>query len=108
MSETTSTAQEGIDQIEDDPIEVRRAKREALIAAGKNPYGHAFAYSHHIDELDAKYAELPDGESTEDEVQIAGRIMAKRDQGKIMFLELRDATADIQLFCRVDTLGVEA
>ncbi len=108
MSETTSTAQEGIDQIEDDPIEVRRAKREALIAAGKNPYGHAFAYSHHIDELDAKYAELPDGESTEDEVQIAGRIMAKRDQGKIMFLELRDATADIQLFCRINTLGEEA
>ena len=108
MSETTSTAQEGIDQIEDDPIEVRRAKREALIAAGKNPYGHAFAYSHHIDELDAKDAELPDGESTEDEVQIAGRIMAKRDQGKIMFLELRDATADIQLFCRINTLGEEA
>ena len=108
MSETTSTAQEGIDQIEDDPIEVRRAKREALIAAGKNPYGHAFAYSHHIDELDAKYAELPDGESTADEVQIAGRIMAKRDQGKIMFLELRDATADIQLFCRINTLGEEA
>nr|WP_244412583.1 lysine--tRNA ligase [Raoultibacter timonensis] len=97
-----------MDQIEDDPIEVRRAKREALIAAGKNPYGHAFAYSHHIDELDAKYAELPDGESTEDEVQIAGRIMAKRDQGKIMFLELRDATADIQLFCRINTLGEEA
>ena len=34
--------------IEDDPIEVRRAKREALLAEGKNPYGHAaFEYSHH-------------------------------------------------------------
>ena len=107
MSETTNTAQDGAEQIEDDPIEVRRAKREALLAAGKNPYGHAFEYSHHIEELDAKYADLPDGESTEDAVKVAGRIMAKRDQGKIMFLELRDATADIQLFCRINTLGEE-
>lgn len=107
MSETTNTAQDGAEQIEDDPIEVRRAKREALLAAGKNPYGHAFEYSHHIEELDAKYADLPDGGSTEDAVKVAGRIMAKRDQGKIMFLELRDATADIQLFCRINTLGEE-
>ena len=26
--------------IEDDPIEVRKAKRAALIAAGRDPYGH--------------------------------------------------------------------
>ena len=38
--------------IEDDPIEVRRAKREALLAAGKNPYGHAFEYTHHVCELE--------------------------------------------------------
>ncbi|MBR3689515.1 MAG: hypothetical protein IKL97_00225, partial [Eggerthellaceae bacterium] len=37
--------------VEDDPIEVRRAKREALIAEGIDPYGHAFNYSHHIDQL---------------------------------------------------------
>lgn len=50
--------------IEDDPIEVRRAKREALLAEGKNPYGHAaFEYSHHIADLDEKYAELADGET---------------------------------------------
>lgn len=107
MTETANTDRVAVDEIEDDPIEVRRAKREALIAGGKNPYGHAFDYSHHIEELDAKYAELPDGESTEDEVKIAGRIMAKRDQGKIVFLELRDATADIQLFCRINALGEE-
>ncbi len=94
--------------IEDDPIEVRKNKRQALLDAGRDPYGHAFKYSHHVAELDEKYADLADGESTTDEVQIAGRVMAKRDQGKIMFLELRDATAGIQLFCRVNTLGEEA
>lgn len=93
---------------EDDPILVRHAKREALIAAGQNPYGHAFSYSHHIVDLDEKYATLEDGQDTEDRVDIAGRVMAKRDQGKIIFMELRDATGNIQLFCRINALGEEA
>ena len=94
--------------IEDDPIEVRRAKREALIAAGKNPYGHAFAYTHHIADLDVKYADLEDGANTEDRVAVAGRVMAKRAQGKIIFFELMDSTGRIQLFCRINALGEEA
>ena len=93
---------------EDDPILVRYAKREALIAAGENPYGHAFAYSYHIVDLDEKYAGLEDGENTEDRVEVAGRVMAKRDQGKIIFMELRDSTGSIQLFCRINALGEEA
>ncbi len=93
--------------IEDDPIEVRKAKRAALIEAGENPYGHAFHYTHHLTDLDEKYASLEDGASTEDEVDVAGRIMAKRVQGKIAFFELRDATGDIQLFCRINALGEE-
>jgi lysyl-tRNA synthetase class 2 len=92
---------------EDDPILVRHAKREALIAAGQNPYGHAFAYTHHIADLESTYAGLEDGENTEDRVEIAGRIMAKRDQGKIIFMELRDSTGNIQLFCRINALGEE-
>ena len=96
-----------IAEIEDDPVEVRRAKREALIAEGKNPYGHAFEYSHHVADLNERYANLGDGENTEDRVQIAGRIMAKRDQGKIIFMELKDSTASLQLFCRINALGEE-
>ena len=94
--------------IEDDPIEVRRAKREALIAAGIDPYGHSVKRSHTVGELNEKYAHLEDGESTEDAVLIAGRVMAKRVQGKIAFLELRESGCDIQLFCRINALGEEA
>ena len=104
MTEELNQAAEAA-QIEDDPIEVRRAKREALIAEGFDPYGHAFEYSHHIEQLNELYAELEDGATTEDRVDVAGRVMAKRVQGKIVFLELRDATADMQLFCRINALG---
>lgn len=104
MSEETKnpTAEE---IIEDDPIEVRRNKRQALIDAGENPYGHALEVSDHIEELNNRYADLEDGANTQDRVQVAGRIMAKRDQGKIIFMELKDATGRIQLFCRINALG---
>ena len=55
MSDTIDTTEQ---IIEDDPIAVRRAKREALMAAGKDPYGHAFAYSHHLADLAEQYADL--------------------------------------------------
>ena len=99
---------EAVEIIEDDPIEVRRAKREALIAAGIDPYGHSVKRSHTVGELNEKYAHLEDGESTEDAVLIAGRVMAKRVQGKIAFLELRESGCDIQLFCRINALGEDA
>ena len=94
--------------IEDDPIEVRKAKRAALIEAGADPYGHAVERTHTVAQLNEGYAHLTDGESTEDEVTIAGRVMAKRVQGKIAFLELRESGHDIQLFCRVNALGDDA
>ncbi|MGI6590292.1 MAG: lysine--tRNA ligase [Eggerthellaceae bacterium] len=95
-------------EIEDDPIEVRKAKRAALLADGKNPYGHAFAVSDRILDLVERYADLEAGAQTEDRVRLAGRLMSKRDQGKIIFGELRDPESDIQLFCRVNNLGDEA
>lgn len=105
MAEETAAAPE---VIEDDPIKVRQAKREALIAAGKNPYGGAYEYSHHVSDLEAAYGDLEDGQNTEDRVKVAGRIMAKRVQGKIVFMELQDATGRMQLFCRINALGEEA
>lgn len=95
-------------EIIDDPIEVRRNKRAALIEAGEQPYGHSFKTSDHVADLEARYAELPDGETTEDVVTVAGRIMAIRRQGKIVFMELKDATGTVQLFIRINNVGEEA
>ena len=108
MSEKTKNQPQAEEIIEDDPIEVRCLKRQALIDAGINPYGQAFEVSCHVEELNKRYADLGDGENTEDRVQIAGRIMAKRDQGKIIFMELKDSTGRVQLFCRINALGEDA
>ncbi|WP_165063011.1 MULTISPECIES: lysine--tRNA ligase [unclassified Adlercreutzia] len=99
---------DNIEPIEDDPIQVRLSKRQSLIDSGIDPYGHAFNRSHDIATLDAMYEHLENGESTEDEVSIAGRVMARRVQGKIAFLEIMDNSATIQLFCRINTLGEDA
>ena len=105
MSDETMQAAQVADFVEDDPRKVRLAKREALLAEGKNPYGSAYRYTHHVDELNRLYADLEDGATTEDQVKVAGRIMAIRDQGTIMFIVLRDSGNDIQLFCRINSLG---
>ncbi len=97
-----------IEEIVDDPFEVRRAKRAALIEAGQDAYAWRFDYTHHAEELEQMYAGLEDGESTEDTVRVCGRVMAKRDQGKVCFIVLRDSTADIQLFIRINVVGEEA
>lgn len=102
------TEKEVVEIIEDDPREVRLGKRAALIDEGIDPYGNAFERTAEVAELDERYANLEDGESTEDEVAVAGRLMAKRVQGKLAFLELMDATGTIQLFCRINALGEEA
>ncbi len=63
----------------------RLAKRAALFEAGQNPYPEHSELEDYVADIEAKYAELADGEDTEEVVKIAGRVMAKRGQGKIMF-----------------------
>lgn len=87
---------------------MRRARRQALIDAGVNPYPIASTVTAHAGELEERYAELPDGTDTEDVVSVAGRIRALRKQGKAAFVVLEDVSGQIQLFCRHDVLGEEA
>ncbi len=84
---------------------LRLSKREEYIARGVNPYPEHSEVTDYVRDIVAKYADLATGEDTEDVVKIGGRIVAKRGQGKIMFLVVRDTTADIQLFCRINDMS---
>ena len=86
----------------------RLAKRAALFEAGQNPYPEHSELEDYVADIETKYADLADGEDTDDVVKIAGRVVAKRGQGKIMFIVVRDATAEIQLFCRINDMDEAA
>lgn len=102
--------QNAADQVStlNDERATRLAKRAALFEAGQNPYPEHSELEDYVADIETKYAELADGEDTEDVVKIAGRVVAKRGQGKIMFIVVRDATAEIQLFCRINDMDEAA
>ena len=83
----------------------RLATRGEYLAAGTNPYPEHSEVVDYAADIEAKYADLPNEGQTDDIVKIGGRIVAKRGQGKISFVVLRDATADIQLFCRINDMS---
>ena len=95
-------------EIIDDPVEVRRNKRQAIIDAGGEAYARRFDIDAHSTELEEKYAQLGDGEQTEDVVHVAGRIVAFRGQGKVIFIVIRDTKGDLQLFVRINNVGEDA
>ena len=90
-----------------DERSVRLGRRSALIEAGVNPYPEHCEVSDHVAGLVERYATLEDGADTADVVSVAGRVRAKRGQGKVIFIELQDSTGTIQLFCRINDLGEE-
>jgi lysyl-tRNA synthetase, class II len=76
----------------------RIEKLDQLRAVGMNPFAYSWKSSHTMADLQSKYADLSNGEEKEDEVSIAGRIMARRVFGKLAFFTLQDETGHIQLF----------
>jgi lysyl-tRNA synthetase class 2 len=85
----------------------RRAKLEALRAAGIDPFPHEFDGVEPIAEVRAAHETLADGEETDVTHRVAGRLAARRGQGKMAFLDLVDRSGRIQLQARADVLGEE-
>lgn len=92
---------------ESELLAVRRRKLESLREAGIEPFPHAFADVTPIADAKAPHSGLTDGEETDVRVRVAGRLHARRGQGKMAFLDLDDRTGRIQLQARRDVLGDE-
>ncbi len=88
--------------------QVRRQKLEAIRAKGIEPYPAKWDRTHVAGDLQEKYAHLTNGEETTDVVRVAGRIMGRRESGKLNFVDLQDGTGKIQLFLSQGTIGEEA
>lgn len=83
-----------------DQEQARREKLAKIKAMGINPYPERYEVTHTLKEA----AALPDGEQN---VRIAGRILAIRKLGKLTFIRLSDLEGDMQLALRKDVLGEE-
>jgi lysyl-tRNA synthetase class 2 len=91
-----------------DLLATRRAKLEALRAEGIDPFPHEFGGVVPIETIHAAHADLPDGEDTDAAYRVAGRLAARRGQGKMAFLDLVDRSGRIQLQAKLDVLGEDA
>jgi len=83
--------------------QIRRDKLAALQAEGRDPFLITkFDFDANSAAIKADY-EGYEGKS----VKVAGRLMSKRGQGKVMFCDLQDSTGRIQLFVKFDEMGEE-
>ena len=90
-----------------DQLLVRREKMEELRRQGIDPFGARFERTHFsqdiLDRFDGMTRE--ELEEVKPEVQIAGRIITKREQGKAGFAHIQDMKGRIQIYVRLDDVG---
>lgn len=86
-------------------MKVRIEKMTELKEKGLNPFGSRFETTHKIQEIIDRAQELIENQ---EEVVVAGRLMAKRGHGKAGFANLQDVSGQIQIYSRVNDVGEEA
>ena len=86
-----------------DQMQIRREKLAALQAEGRDPFVQTkFDFNADSAAVKADFERF-EGKT----VKVAGRLMSKRGQGKVMFCDLQDRTGRIQIFVKIDELGEE-
>ncbi len=91
----------------DELLAIRRAKLERLRADGIDPFPHEFPGVEPVADVLAAHEGLEPGEETGVSHRVAGRLAARRGQGKMAFLDLVDRSGRLQLQARQDVLGPE-
>ena len=93
--------------------EVLAARRESLArleAAGIAPFALTLeaalgvSDATPIGEVRAAFDGLEPGVTGDDGRTVAGRVVQKRDMGKLQFIVIRDRTGDLQLFCNAKSM----
>ncbi|ASY11140.1 lysine--tRNA ligase [Candidatus Planktophila lacus] len=97
--------------IEDDlpeQLRIRREKRAGLIERGVEPYPVAVARTSSLADIRAKYVDLEIDKATGDIQSLTGRVIFKRDTGKLCFATLREGDGtELQAMLSLDKVGQE-
>ncbi len=88
-----------------DLLAARRAKLDRLRADGVEPFPHSFPGVESVTAVRVAHEDLEAGAETESTHRVAGRLAARRGQGKMAFLDLVDRSGRLQLQARADVLG---
>jgi lysyl-tRNA synthetase class 2 len=89
-------------------LRIRREKRAGLIERGVEPYPVSVARTASLAEIRAKYAGLETDSTTGDIQSLTGRIIFKRDTGKLCFATLREGDGtELQAMLSLDKVGQE-
>lgn len=88
-----------------DLIAVRKGKLEAMRALGYDPFRQNWEQTHTSKTaIEAYDPSTPDGENSEFEVSVAGRVLVYRLMGKASFVKIQDRDGIIQLYIARDGL----
>ena len=90
----------------DDLMDERRAKLAALRERGVDPYPVDADVTSSVAEVLRRYSDrVEPGEGTGEHERVAGRLIARRGHGKLVFLVLAEGDAEIQVMCQLAKLG---
>ena len=88
--------------------EEKKRKLKALLEKNLNPYPHNFKRSHLSAQVHTQYEHLETGESSTEEVQIAGRLMLKRGMGKAAFFNIQDQDGILQCYLKTQEIDEQS
>ena len=88
---------------------IRQAKRERLLAEGRDPYPVEVARTHTLAEIRQAYPDLAANTETGQIVGVAGRVMFARNSGKLCFATLQEGDGtQLQVMISLDRVGQES
>ena len=89
-------------------LRIRREKRANLIDRGVEPYPVTVPRTHSLATIREKYKNLETDTATGDQASLVGRIIFKRDTGKLCFATLREGDGtELQAMLSLDKVGEE-
>ncbi len=104
-----STENTPIDEDLPEQLRIRREKRASLLASGMQPYPVSVPRTKSLKEIREKYSALEIDIATGDVESLTGRIIFKRDTGKLCFATLREGDGtELQAMFSLDKVGQES
>jgi lysyl-tRNA synthetase class 2 len=87
-------------------LRIRREKRSAILARGEEAYPVAVARTASLKEIRTRYADLEIDVATGIQESLVGRVIFKRDTGKLCFATLREGDGtELQAMFSLDKVG---